>query len=77
MQICCSGATFFYKKKLCGIADMQLQSNISLKSCGYEVAEENPLCCGPAENLSLPTSVQRILHQTYQFNNSDFSLQTF
>jgi hypothetical protein len=36
----------FGKNCDCGIAELRLQSNMSLKSCGIAIAEELPSSCG-------------------------------
>jgi hypothetical protein len=38
----------FRKNCDCGIAELRLRSNMSLKSCGIAIAEELPSSCGIA-----------------------------
>jgi hypothetical protein len=62
----------FTKNCDCGITELRLRSNISLKSCGIAIVEVFPSSCGIAIADYVPTSAF-VCHKTF-YDNRHFVL---
>jgi hypothetical protein len=60
------------KKCDCGIAELRLRSNMSLKSCGIAIAEELPSSCG----IAIADSKKSCAYPPLLFSNLLFLLIT-